>query len=222
MTDPISPLSGNIFPKWANRVPGFIMWGALLFLCFIIFVFWYWFSPKNTDVGYAPRQPIPYSHKLHVGELGMDCRYCHYTIEKSGAAAIPPTEVCMNCHNVVKKDNPEIMKIRDSFATGKPIEWVKVHRLPDYVYFNHSRHVNSGISCYSCHGRIDKMEVVHQVQPLSMSWCLDCHRNPEKNLRPKEFVTQLDWKAEDQEKLGLELKKKYHINPGEDCSVCHR
>ncbi len=212
----------NIFPKWANSVPLYILIGLLLFLSFVTFVFWYWFSPKNLEVGYAPKQPIPYSHQLHVSQLGMDCRYCHVNVERSTAATVPATEVCMNCHNIIKKDSPHIAKLAESFKSGKPMQWVKVHVLPDYVYFDHSRHVGAGVSCVSCHGRIDQMKRVHQVEPLSMSWCLDCHRAPEKHLRPKKFVTKLDWKADDQLKMGLLLKAEHHINPGESCSVCHR
>lgn len=211
-----------LFPKWANRLPFFFISGSVLFLLFVIFLFWYVFSPKNLDVGYAPKQPIPFSHQLHAGELGIDCRYCHSTIEKSGHAALPNTETCMNCHKIIKADSPNIIKLRDSYANNKPIEWIQVHRLPDYAYFDHSAHLRAGVSCVSCHGRVDQMPVVHQVQPLSMSWCLECHRAPEKFLRPKEFITKLDWKAEDQLKLGLHLKEVNHIRPREDCNTCHR
>ena len=211
-----------LFPKWTNTLPTIVLILFLGSISFLIFVFWFWFSPTNLEVGYQPKQPVNYSHKIHAGELGIDCRYCHVNVEKSKAASIPSTEICMNCHNVVKKDSPEIMKLKESWTNNKPIEWVKVHSLPDYVYFDHSRHVNSGISCYSCHGRIDQMKVVHQVEPLSMGWCLDCHRHPENHLRPKEFVTKLDWKADDQLALGLKLKEEHHINPKENCSTCHR
>jgi len=180
-------------------------------------------SPKHLEVGYEPTQPIPYSHRLHAGDLGIDCRYCHVNVEKGPAATVPPTEICMNCHKVVKTDSPHIMKLRESYATGKPMEWVKVHQLPDYVYFDHSRHVTSGVSCISCHGRVDQMDVVRQAQPMSMSWCLDCHRHPEKQLRPKDKVTQLSWvPSESQLEMGNRLKQEYHINPSEDCSTCHR
>lgn len=212
----------NIFPKWANKLPVFILIGLFLLIVFIVFVFTYWMTSKNFDVGYAPQQPIPYSHKLHVGELGMDCRYCHNTVDRAAMAAVPPTEVCMNCHSQIKTDSPHIVKLTESYVSGEPIEWVRVHSLPDYAYFNHSRHVNAGVSCVSCHGRVDNMTVVHQVEPLSMSWCLDCHRAPEKHVRPREFVTQLDWSAENQAELGMQLIKAHNINPREDCSTCHR
>ncbi|RAP33918.1 cytochrome C [Candidatus Marinamargulisbacteria bacterium SCGC AG-439-L15] len=212
----------NIFPKWANKLPLLILGilgGALVTTVFII---WYWFSPKHLNIGYQPDQPIPYSHKLHAGELGIDCRYCHNFVEDGSHANIPSTETCMNCHTQIKTDSPHIKKLKESYDSNTPIKWVKVHMLPDYAYFNHSRHVNSGIGCVSCHGRVDQMEIVHQTQSLSMEWCLDCHRAPEKHLRPKNKITQMDWKAKNQLALGKKLKKLYHVNPKEDCSTCHR
>ena len=179
-------------------------------------------SPYNTQAGYAPDQPIPYSHKLHAGELGLDCRYCHVGVEKSPVALVPPVETCMNCHATVKIDSPHIQRLTAAYESGEPVEWERVHKLPDFVYFDHSVHVNSGVGCESCHGRVDAMEVVIQEKPLSMGWCLDCHRNPEKNLRPKEAVTDMEWVAEDQQKLGAQLRKDYHLNPTTNCSGCHR
>ncbi|MEK9657902.1 MAG: cytochrome c3 family protein [bacterium] len=215
--------SRQIFPKWANHVPMIVGLSLFSLLSFVVFVFWYWFSPKHLNVGYQPEQPIPFSHRLHAGELGLDCRYCHTQVQKAGHSNIPATETCMNCHSVIKTDSPHIKKLHESYANDEPIPWVRIHSLPDYTYFNHSRHVNSGISCVSCHGRVDQMEVVRQVEPLSMGWCLDCHRKPEKHLRPVEFVTKLDWHPkEDQLTLGKRLKKKYDIQPKEYCSTCHR
>jgi hypothetical protein len=216
------PVSNYVFPKWVNKLPLYALSGVGLLLCLIIFVFWYWFSPKNLEVGYAPEQPIPYSHKLHVSELGLDCRYCHTQVENSSHSNIPSTDTCMNCHSQIKTQSPYVMKLKESYVNNKPMQWVKVHKLPDYVYFNHSRHVTAGISCYSCHGRVDQMETVHQVKPLSMSWCLECHRAPENHLRPREFVTKLDWKADNQLEVGMQIKEAYKIRPGEDCSTCHR
>lgn len=216
------PVSNYVFPKWVNKLPLYVLSGTGLLLCLIIFVFWYWFSPKNLEVGYAPVQPIPYSHKLHVSELGLDCRYCHTQVENSSQSNVPNTETCMNCHTQIKTQSPYIMKLKESYVNNKPMQWVRVHKLPDYVYFNHSRHVTAGISCYSCHGRVDQMETVHQVKPLSMSWCLECHRAPENHLRPREFVTKLDWKADNQLEIGRQIKEAYKIRPGEDCSTCHR
>jgi len=210
------------FPKWANKTPLIILLTLISVLCGAVFVFWYWFTPKNFEVGYMPEQPIPYSHRLHVDELGLDCRYCHTEVDRGAHATIPPTETCMNCHDIVKTDSPHIQKLKESYESDTPIEWVKVHYLPDYAYFDHSRHVNSGVSCVSCHGRVDKMEVVRQVEPLSMSWCLECHREPEKHIRPKDKVTDLGWESDDPINEGRNLVKKYHIKPREDCSACHR
>lgn len=183
----------------------------------------YLLHPEVAKTGYTPKQPIDYSHKLHAGNLGMDCLYCHTTVDKAGFAAIPATEVCMNCHERIKPQSPEIVKIRESYATGKPIEWVKVHKLPDYVYFNHQAHVTAGVSCVSCHGRVDQMIEVRQVQPLTMTWCLDCHRNPAPNVRPAELVTKLSWKPDrDPAEIGREIIAAKNIAPPVNCSGCHR
>jgi len=183
----------------------------------------YLVHPQQLDTGYMPVQPVPYSHKVHAGNLGIDCLYCHYTVDKSRYAAVPMTETCMNCHVRVKEKSPRLQLVRDSYATGQPIPWVKVHRLPDYVYFNHASHVTAGVSCVSCHGRVDQMVEVRQVQPLSMAWCLECHRNPAPSIRPPEYVTKLDWKPEgDPALLGASLIKAKNIHPPENCSGCHR
>lgn len=179
--------------------------------------------PTVIDTGYQPKQPVPYSHKLHAGNMGMDCFYCHNTVYKAAYAAIPATETCMNCHTQVRKASPNLQLVKTSYETGQPIPWVKIHRLPDYVYFNHSAHVNAGVSCVSCHGRIDQMVEVKQVQPLNMGWCLECHRNPAANLRPVEYVTKLDWQPDrDPAEIGREIIKEKHINPPVNCSGCHR
>jgi menaquinone reductase, multiheme cytochrome c subunit len=179
--------------------------------------------PNFTEVGYTPTQPVRYSHKLHAGQLGIDCLYCHYTVNKSSYAAIPTTEVCMNCHAQVKPQSGLLQVVRDSYAKGDSIPWVKVHRLPDFVYFNHQAHVTNGVSCASCHGRIDQMIEVKQVQPLSMAWCLDCHRNPAPHIRPVEQVTNLAWVPDrDPAAIGHEIIRAKNINPPQNCSGCHR
>ncbi|MGH9887242.1 MAG: cytochrome c3 family protein, partial [bacterium] len=183
----------QIFPRLANRLPLAILAVAILIPSAAVAGVWYFFSPKFTDVGYQPTQPVPYSHRLHVGELGLDCRYCHVSVETSPVANIPPTQTCMNCHRLVLRDSPALAPIRESASSGRPMRWLRVHRLPDYVYFEHRAHVGAGVGCASCHGRIDEMEVVHQEQPLSMSWCLDCHRNPQPSLRPHNEVTNMRW-----------------------------
>ena len=212
-----------VFPRWANKtrvLAGAVLGGAPVYLTFLI---WYGASPKTTDVGYQPKQPVPYSHALHAGRLGIDCRYCHNTVEQAAHAAIPATATCMNCHERIWTNSDKLAPIRESAATGKPVEWLKVHDLPDYVYFNHSAHVTRGVGCVTCHGRIDEMEEVHQKEPLSMSWCLQCHRAPEQNLRPPEEVTNMTWKPpSDPVAFGKELRAKNHLNPPTDCSTCHR
>lgn len=180
-------------------------------------------SPQTTDVGYAPVQPVTYSHELHAGQLGIDCRYCHTSVEEGAHANIPPTQTCMNCHSHIRAESPLLTPVRESYATGVPIQWVRVHDLPDYVYFNHSAHVRRGVGCVSCHGRVDKMSVVQQVERLSMGWCLECHRNPEPFLRPPELVTAMDWLPEtDPIAFGKGLREQNNIQPSEDCSTCHR
>ena len=189
----------------------------------LTFFFYYFASPEFTDVGYRPDQPVDYSHKLHAGKLDMDCRYCHTSVEKSQEAIIPPTQTCMNCHSVVGVESEELAVVRNSWESGKPIEWVRVHMLPDYVYFDHSIHITAGVGCASCHGRVDQMEKVMQVEPLSMSWCLDCHRNPNKHLRPLDEVANMEWVAPSNHD---ELSKRYmierNLRPTEDCTACHR
>ncbi len=212
-----------LFPKWSNRAPFVVGGVGTLAFVGLVAAFIYFISPFNTQVGYAPKQPVPYSHKLHAGDLGMDCRYCHVAVERSPVAMVPATETCMNCHKQIKPESEKLLPVRESYATGNPVKWVRIHHAPDFVYFNHSIHVNSGVGCESCHGRIDQMEVVHQAKPLNMAWCLDCHRHPEKFLRPKDQVTTMGYQPPgDQITLGLELKRANNINPTTNCSGCHR
>ncbi len=181
------------------------------------------FSPEMSAIGYAPVQPVEYSHALHAGELGLDCRYCHTSVETTAKANIPPTATCMNCHAYIKTQSPKLEVVFESAKTGKPIPWVRVHDLPDFVYFNHAGHIQSGVGCVSCHGRVDHMEVVEQAKALTMSWCLRCHRAPEENLRPRDLVTNMTWQAPgDPVAFGAELRKKHQIEPSEDCATCHR
>ncbi|MGI6456007.1 MAG: cytochrome c3 family protein [bacterium] len=212
-----------VFPKWTNLARPTIAVLILVVPLYVGSVAWYGGSPQTTDVGYAPHQPVQYSHALHAGELGIDCRYCHTTVEDTGFAAIPPTATCMNCHHMVRNNSEKILPLKESVSTGMPVEWVRVHDLPDYVYFNHSAHVSRGVSCVSCHGRVDKMEVVYQQEALSMGWCLDCHRDPARHLRPEEYVTVLDWQPnEDPLVFGQRLMEENQIKPSTDCSTCHR
>jgi hypothetical protein len=213
----------QIFPEWSNKIPPYILLAVVLLISSVIGFFWYFGSPKYTDVGYQPVQPVPYSHKLHAGDLGLDCRYCHIGVEVSAFATVPPTQICMNCHTLVKTDSEKLKRVHESWATGDPIQWVRIHDLPDYVYFNHSAHINAGVGCASCHGNVAEMEEVIQKKPLSMGWCLDCHRAPEMQLRPGDQVTNMKWEpGEDQLAFAKKLMKEKNINPPVDCSGCHR
>ena len=213
----------QILPPWTNKIPLYAAVSGLAATVLAVGGVWYFFSPWYTDVGYRPIQPVPYSHKLHAGDLGIDCRYCHASVEVSPVANVPPTAVCMNCHKTVKRDSPLLQPVRDSASTGRPMQWVRVHKLPDYAYFSHQVHVAAGVGCVSCHGRIDEMEVVTQMQPLSMSWCLDCHRNPGPNLRPVSEVTNMKWTPpRDRAGLAAKLQAERPVNPPVTCSGCHR
>jgi hypothetical protein len=196
----------QIFPKWSNETPRLIAVGTFLAVPAVIFAVYWWASPWNTDVGYAPKQPVAYSHKLHAGDLKMDCRYCHAYAERGPHAGVPPTQVCMNCHQQVKKDSVALQLVRDSWKGGQgdqSVPWVRIHKLPDFAYFDHSAHLGVGvgeyraaIGCETCHGRIDTMEVVAQNQPLSMAWCIDCHNDPAPNLRPVANITTMGFKQD--------------------------
>jgi hypothetical protein len=215
-----------LFAPWTNQLVkliGGLIVGGLVYTVVLVALAT---SPKTNMPGYKPQQPVPYSHALHAGKLGMDCRFCHTRVEVGAKATVPPTQTCMNCHASVRTQSDKLIKIRDSYATGMPVEWVKVHDLPDFVYFDHSAHVTRGIGCATCHGRIDRMDEtgVEQKKLLTMGWCLECHRNPEKYLRPPELVTKMDYELSPEEQLakGRELREKYNINPSTDCSTCHR
>jgi hypothetical protein len=213
----------QIFPKWSNKIPLYLLVFVVLGGIGTVGFVWYYFSPEYTDVGYRPEQPVPYSHKLHAGNLGMDCRYCHSSVEVSAKANVPPTQTCMNCHTLILTNSEKLLPVRESWNTGKPIEWVRVHKIADYAYFNHSVHVNAGIGCASCHGNVAEMEKVMQVKPLSMGWCLDCHRNPDEHLRPASEITNMDWvPPENQSELAARIKEEKNIAPPVDCSGCHR
>lgn len=179
----------------------------------------------NQRKGTTLEQPVPFSHEHHVAGLGIDCRYCHTSVERAAVAGIPPTATCYNCHKIVWNQAPILEPVRSSFRTGQPLQWNKVHDLPDYVYFNHSIHVAKGIGCASCHGPVQEMRLMRSVHATQMQWCLECHRAPEKFIRPKEEVYNMTWKATDQEALGRELVQKYAVLPPAvltSCSTCHR
>lgn len=212
----------QIFPKKANVLPLMSLGGAFFGGVLVIFLVWYYFSPEYTDVGYKPEQPVLYSHQLHVGQLGMDCQYCHTNVENSPHANVPPTQTCMNCHNQIQTQSLQLLPVRESWATGVPIQWVKVHHLPDYAQFSHATHVNGGVGCESCHGRIDRMVVVEQQEPLSMGWCLECHRQPELYLRPNDEITTMGYvQPANFVERNLERIRAEGIQPPTNCSACH-
>jgi hypothetical protein len=186
-------------------------------------------STYATRVGWVEDQPVPFSHKHHVGELGIDCRYCHTNVERAAEASLPATHVCMTCHSQIWTNAAMLAPVRRSLAENRPLVWHRVARLPDYVYFNHSIHVARGVPCATCHGRIDRMPLTVQAQPFQMQWCLDCHRNPAPRLRPLDQVTRMDWSDWDRHPerhagFGAAVMKAHHIDPSKltDCDVCHR
>jgi len=185
-----------------------------------------WRSPYLTDQEVTREQPVPFSHEHHVGGLGIDCRYCHTSVEKAAFAGIPPTETCMTCHSQIWTNAPMLAPVRTSLAEERPLLWRRVHNLPDYVYFNHSVHVAKGVGCSTCHGAVQTMKLVRQVAPLTMGWCLDCHRNPAPNLRPRDAIFDMSWTPPvDQKIVGTRLASAYHVkSPARlsECSICHR
>jgi Cytochrome c7 and related cytochrome c len=207
----------QIFPKRLNQLPfiaaavGGVVVGSLTL------GIWYYAAPKNTQVGYAPVQPVPYSHRLHAGQMGMDCRYCHANVEKAAKAMVPPTQTCMGCHSIVWSGSARIAPLKKSWESGASVAWVQLHRLPGHAYFDHSAHASAGVGCVTCHGRIDQMEVVRIDQPLGMGWCLNCHRNPTPNLRPKDQLTNMTWTPADSPGWVPPA-----VHPPEHCSGCHR
>jgi hypothetical protein len=214
----------KLFPKSANKLPVQIIVYLCVVGCIATAAAQYYMTPKYTRVGYAPMQPVPYSHAKHVGELGLDCRYCHSTIDTAGAA-IPTSQTCMNRHNQLKAASPALAVIRESYQTGNPVPWVHVHVMPSFVYFDHSIHVNRGIGCVECHGKVSEMDVVTQVKPMSMGFCLDCHRAPELHVREKADVFNLD-SGTIAATQGIEAArtfvKDWNIKPPVSCSGCHR
>lgn len=214
----------DVFPRWTNRLPGQIIFGLLLIGGAVTAGLTYYFTPKYTRVGYQPTQPVPFSHAIHVNQLGLDCRYCHDGVEKSWYSNVPAAETCMNCHSAVRASDPRLEPVRASYKDdGKPVEWVQIHKLPDYAFFNHSVHVNRGVSCVECHGRVDQMDEVRHEKHFSMTFCLDCHRDPEKRLRPLDKITDLAYdRSLDPENKDRNFVKEWHIKTSENCSACHR
>ncbi|MBE2203278.1 MAG: cytochrome c3 family protein [Chthoniobacterales bacterium] len=215
----------NFFPKWTNWTPLKVVICLGVLGTAVSGGMWYYFTPKYTRVGYMPTQPVPYSHAIHVEQLGMDCRYCHSYVEVASHSNVPTTQTCMACHTQIRANSPKLEAVRESWKTGQPVNWVRIHKVPDYTYFNHAAHVNRGVSCFSCHGSINEMTTVFQDQPQSMSWCLDCHRAPENHLRPPKEVYNMKWKppeGETQRQIGSALKAAWEVEPPLTCGGCHR
>lgn len=220
---------GQIFSKGSNSlfraalVGGF---GGLFGVAGVVYAVYR--SPYTTDQNLPVTQQVPFSHQHHVSGLGIDCRYCHTSVEESSFAGLPPTETCMTCHSRVWTDAPILEPVRQSLATRQPLQWNRVNQLPDFVFFNHSIHVQKGIGCASCHGRVDQMPLTWKAHSLYMRWCLDCHEAPQKQLRPRDQIFSMTWSpGPDQEQLGKQLLQEYHIstnrlNQLRDCSMCHR
>ena len=236
----------QLFPKWSNSaaravpVAAVILSGGAIALGMVLVR-----GPYVTRQNIPREQPIAFSHLHHVGEIGIDCRYCHTSVEESAFANVPPTQICMNCHRYLWSDSPELAGVRDSWRTGEPIRWERVHDVPDYVYFNHSVHVAKGVGCVECHGKIDEMPLTWRVHSLQMKWCLDCHRDPIPHLRPAEFITSTrsldelarspdyqavvsemfprrDSKTVSADEVRDELGKRNAVQRLTDCYTCHR
>jgi hypothetical protein len=238
-----------LFPKWANAVPKLLGLGSLGFAALVIGGFWYYATPEFWEVGYQPEQPIAFSHQIHAQQLGMDCRYCHTYVEEATHSNVPSAQTCMQCHTVVDElsgylraavspdgqtasahwQNVHLQSLREHYATGEAIPWRRIHKLPDYAHFNHAAHVAAGVSCYSCHGRIDQMPVVYQAESLSMAWCLECHRAPEEHLidtsqvevtnlrKVEELLSRPDYA----ETIGARLAESLQKAPPQTCAACH-
>jgi cytochrome c peroxidase len=212
------PPNSNAFVKWTIVVGGLFV--VLLGIAMTVYA-----RTSNNRVGVPVEQPVAFKHNLHAGQLGIDCRYCHTSVEESSFAGVPPTETCMTCHSMIRVGSPQLETVAQSWETGTPIEWNRVHDLADFVYFDHSAHLNAGVGCSECHGRVDQMAQIWKAEETTMGWCLECHRAPEKYVRPRSEVLNLAYeRPSNQLALGRELVEAYHINTEKlpQCSTCHR
>jgi hypothetical protein len=225
----------QIFHRAYNTLSLVTIYGSVFFLALVGWILYTLArSPVATNVGVTREQPVPFSHAHHVAELGIDCRYCHTSVEDSHFAGIPPTKTCMNCHSQIWQGGDMLGPVRESYKSGKAIEWNRVHRINDFCYFNHSVHVKKGIGCASCHGRVDQMQLMYQDKTLLMEWCVDCHRAPEKHVRPRDQVYNMAFRPQDakhpetgepfkdQEELGAYYAEKYQLRNKISCNACHR
>jgi hypothetical protein len=217
----------QVFHRSANSLSRLSIFGVVFFFAGLLWLI----AQVNrssfvTETDVVRSQPVPFSHEHHVGGLGIDCRYCHTSVEVSSFAGLPPTATCMNCHSQIWSGSDMLKPVRDSYQSGVPIRWTRVHNLADFVYFDHSIHVNKGVGCVTCHGRVDRMPLMWQDQSLQMEWCLDCHRAPEQYLRPREQIFNMSWQPQtDQRSLGLQLVQQYNVQSPRvltSCSTCHR
>jgi len=213
-----------LFPPSSNRTIRLVLgFGALALIAVPILLMLWVRTPPVTGQYSAPTQPVAFNHQLHVTGFRIDCRYCHNAVEQTASAGMPSTQICLPCHNQVWREGPYFAPVRQSLATGKPIQWVRVNGLPDYVFFNHAIHVSKGVGCETCHGRVDRMAKVEQAAPLTMAWCLDCHRNPEPHLRPVSEMTTMGYQPPiPQDVLGARLAREYHVRRLVNCTACHR
>ncbi|HKX31530.1 MAG TPA: cytochrome c3 family protein [Blastocatellia bacterium] len=218
----------QIFHRSTNTLSRVSLFGALFILAGVTWALAEIQRSPYSTRAFDPRpQPVQFSHKHHVGDDGIDCRYCHTTVEQSAFAGLPPTATCMNCHSQLFAGSPYLEPVRESFRTGRPLKWTRVHDLPDYVYFNHSIHVKQGVGCSTCHGRVDQMPQTWSVASLHMEWCLECHRDPARYIRPRAQVFNMDWPPPgyDQTTEGRKLVQQYRIPAPAaitNCSTCHR
>lgn len=214
----------QIFHRSTNTISRVSIFGGLaLVIALTLVIAGLYRSAYVSEIGVARAQPVPFSHKHHVADDGIDCRYCHTSVETSSFAGIPSTKICMNCHTQIWPDSPALALVRESFRTGQSIQWTRVHNLPGFVYFDHSIHLHKGIGCATCHGRLDEMPLTWRVNTLYMDWCLECHRAPEQFVRPREQIFNMEYQPPaDQLALGRRLVKEYDVRPLTDCSTCHR
>jgi hypothetical protein len=215
-----------LFPRWSNtaaRVSVVLLLSAPAVAVGALLV--YVRSPFGTEQGQEVEQPVQFDHRHHVKDANIDCRYCHTSVETSATAGIPSTATCMGCHSQVWNRSPRLEPVRAAYFSGKPIQWNRVHKLPDFVYFDHSIHVAKGVGCVTCHGKVDEMPYIAQQAPLTMGWCLDCHKDPTPHLRPREHITNLSWLPpldEDAKARGERIKAEYQVHTRTSCTTCHR
>ena len=217
----------KLFPKSANRLPLQIVVYLVVLAGIATAGVTYYMTPKYSRVGYAPVQPVPFSHAKHVQEVGLDCRYCHTNVEKSGHSNVPSSQTCMNCHSIIKADSPLLAPVRESYSNNTPVPWVWIHQTPDYAYFNHAAHVNRGVSCVECHGKVNEMDTVTHSKPLSMAFCLECHRDPAARIRnPGDVFNLNSSRLAEQGEAGVKaaerFKHDWKLMPPQSCSGFHR